>query len=144
MRDENKYYDERQLRIRGRIYLHAFVILIVLFLANALLAGFGVVWMDDALWQTLLLIDFSLTACFIEMIVRDVYIGRDGQGRAAPYIMPLVFILQVLAGGTRERLTEGGKLTDLGARIIIVILCLILFATLVIKKLRDRRNAGEE
>ena len=140
IRDENKYFDERQLKIRGNIFLHAFVILVVLFLANALL---GVVWMDDALWQTLLLIDVSLAACLIEMIVRDVYFRRDGRGRAAPYILPIVFMLQTLAGGTRESLTEGGKLTDMGARILIVILYFIVFATLVIKNLYSRRRTDD-
>ena len=43
----NNDFDERQLKIRGAVYLHTLIVMALLILANAFLRMNGVIWADE-------------------------------------------------------------------------------------------------
>ena len=140
--------DERQLKIRGDILRRALILVIVLLLVNAFLLDSGTIWIADAFWQALLIIMLPIVACSIEMVVRDVYVGRNRGMRRIPYLLGVcglaVIVFSAVDIARGDRFIAGGELTDSGAQILLGALLFTLFAVFAIKKSYDKRHASGE
>ena len=144
--------DERQILIRGSVVTHALLILCGLLLLNGFLqeGNFLRPW-TSVLMQNVIIICATLTAMIIESVARGSYFGRNfagGSGRrpilfiavAALLLLGLLFgILNLVT--TPTKLVINGKLTDESIKFLYFLWLVIVYWTVVIGWLRNRRNS---
>ena len=140
--------DERQLWLRGNVFKHAFVFLIVALALEALCKALGVTWAQGP-WEAILLIWASVALCWWEFILRDINpMGRSQK----PFFFAMglcgVFIVVMevasLASGRRP-LLEGGMLTNSGATALIGCFMASILGAHLAKTAWDRRHpSGDE
>ncbi|MDR1765182.1 MAG: hypothetical protein LBR77_03650 [Lachnospiraceae bacterium] len=113
-------YDERQLKIRGDVYRRGWVFAVGLMLVNFYLNTFeGVVWAPPGSMFVLVSMA-SIAYVSIEMMVRDVFVGRDSWRL---YVIPFcqlffAFWLFFLSWPDRDYLVSGGMLTRSGVSLV--------------------------
>lgn len=108
---KSKYFDERQLQIRGEIFFHGLVTAIALLLVNAFLLGNNIVW-ASGFHQNILIIMLTGTVVIIEAIFRDAFFGM-GQMRW-PIIGAFGVISLVLLFFCVSRIIQGAALIENG------------------------------
>jgi len=67
-----KQFDERQLRIRGQIFFHGFLVALALLLINAFLQDNAIVW-ANAFDQNIMIIMVTVMTVSIEAILRGAF-----------------------------------------------------------------------
>ena len=140
--------DERQLWLRGNVFKHAFVFLIVALALEALCKSFGITWAQGP-GEAILLIWGSVALCWWEFILRDISpMGRSQKtfffAMGLCGLCIVVMELASLAAG-RGPLLEEAMLTSAGATTLIGCLMASILGVYLAKSLRDkRRPAGDE
>lgn len=140
----NKDFDERQLKIRGAVYLHTLIVMALLILVNAFLRMNGVIWADE-LYQALLLIMLPVTVGSIELICKDAYIGVRRSYGAMIMVLGLSGIvgffpplISILSG--RDRFAANGSITSVGLRMMVSFCCLSISAMFAARYVYERHH----
>ncbi|MBU9727453.1 hypothetical protein [Diplocloster modestus] len=140
----NNDFDERQLKIRGAVYLHTLIVMALLILANAFLRMNGVIWADE-LYQALLLIMLPVTVGSIELICKDAYIGVRRSYRAMIMVLGLCGmvgffppLVSILSG--RDRFLANGSFTALGLRMMVSFCCLSISTVFTARYFYERQH----
>ena len=139
-------FDERQLRIRGDIFKHGFILIIGLILIHAFLLSNDIIW-AEASWASILLMFFAVTVCSVEMIIRDVYTGIGKRTDIMLYLMGalslvliVLLIIHIIRG---EFVFWNGILVEDGVNTVFAIFISTIFLAFLFKKRLDKRNDGE-
>lgn len=143
----NKDFDERQLKIRGAVYLHTLIVMVLLILVNAFLRMNGLVWADE-LYQALLLIMVPVTVGSVELICKDAYIGVRRSYGAMILLLGLCGIVgffpplfSILSG--KDGFVVNGAFTSDGQRMMVSFCCLIISSVFVARYFYERHQQGE-
>ena len=140
---KSTYFDERQIQLRGQIFLHGYVLALTLILLNAFLQDNGIVWADP-FYQNLLIFVASITLVSIEFIVRGVYFGQRKTPWPQIYLfgaLSLVltfFCLNDLIQGAA--LVENTGLSDRGAVLVFDAMFIATALVALIHTVRERRK----
>jgi len=108
----NKFFDERQLKIRGEVFFHGLIAAFALLLINALLQGLDIVW-ASGFHQNIIIFFFTGMVVIIEAILRDAFFGM-GQMRW-PIIGAFGVLSAVLIYGVVHSFAQGNALVEAGA-----------------------------
>lgn len=96
---DEKYFDERQTRIRGKIFRDSLAVLSFLFLINGFLEWQNFIFADPLTTNALIIL-LSFLYCDIRLILNDAYVSNEKNKkhseRKASLIMILIFIFYVL------------------------------------------------
>jgi len=84
-----RYFDERQIRIRGQIYEHFYFATVAALLLNCLLNLWGIVWADVGFQYAVLLI-LLMTGHEVECLLRGV---DSDLHRIGPAQFPIVYVV---------------------------------------------------
>lgn len=140
--------DERQLMMRGNVFQHMAVLLMMLLLLNGFMKDYGVSW-APGMWENMLILWAGIFLGLTEYILRDItpagsrqgllYIGHGLCG-AVLLVLDLGHIL-----GEGSPLAANGALTEDGAHLIFALEMLGIFLVYLGKRLFDRfQGAAEE
>jgi hypothetical protein len=144
----DRYFDERQLRVRGDIFRHGW------FVCMALIAGVAVVSSVWPLWLSwpfaaLLIITCSAVVVSVEAIWRGAYLPLGPRGtrmRRMWNVLGLGYAIAVVALvvasiWSRGWLVTGGALTDNGVALVCYLMFLAIPAAIFLASRRDDRAA---
>jgi hypothetical protein len=139
-------YDERQLKIRSDVYQHGWIFTVLLMLINWFLGDFqDFVWAQPGNMFAVLGMA-SIAFVSIEMILRDVYVGRDSWRL---YIIPFCLLAFgiwsfYLCWAERDQFVTDGMLTRAGTSVVMAVLFMLTGIVGVYKFIRNRRAARHE
>ncbi|MDR1801535.1 MAG: hypothetical protein LBQ95_06835 [Lachnospiraceae bacterium] len=139
-------YDERQLKIRGDVYRHCWIFTIILMLINFFITGFGKIIWAQASFMFILICTASIAFGSIEMLLRDVYVGRDSWRMYAIPFCLLVFGLWTffLSLHDKEVLISEGMLSRGGVTLLNAIMFVLVGIVGVYKFIKNRRTGSKE
>ena len=141
MKLEEKYFDERQTRIRGKIFRDSLALLSFLFLINGFLE-----WQDfifaDPLTTNALIILLSLLYCDIRLILNDAYISNKKNQKPAQKatFLILIFILIFYVINYHCLFTKDNLLSNQTIFFATVLIYVIRSLILYIKAKFDSKN----
>lgn len=138
-------FDERQLWIRGNIFMRIIFYYVVLLLANAWLADNNIFW-AGGFYTNLLILITPIAAGSVEMIWRGVYFSHTAKSSAIfmtimgiVVAIGLTFSIVHIAQG--ETLVADSILTEEGASLILFLLFLIIVGSSAAKWIIESRRA---
>lgn len=139
--------DERQLLLRGNVFQHVVIVLMVLLIGNGFLKDCGIIW-AEGMWENILIFWAGAGVGMVEFILRD--ITPAGSRQNLLYIFEGVCgtVLLVL-GGTHvlvqgQPLVRDGILTALAAELLSAAAMVAIFLVFFIKRIHDRRGTDED
>lgn len=144
---KNNEYDEMQLKIRAKGYQIGFYTALILMMVVVLL--FELNWLTAvtpgfAVYAALIL---SVTVFAVYCILHDAFISVRGDGRSQIAVFSLVVLAEGLVSIryiTEGELLKSGKLTfGSGAPALMFVCFLIILITLIVKIIRNRKEAEE-
>ncbi len=144
---KNCEYDEMQLKIRAKGYQIGFYTALVLMMIVVLLYELN--WLTAvtpgfAVFAALII---SVTVFTIYCVLHDAFISVRGDGKNQIAVFSLVVLAEGLASIrfiTEGELLKSGTLTfDCGAPIMMFICFLAILITLIVKTVRNRKEAEE-
>ena len=121
----NKYFDERQLKIRGEVFFHGLIAALALLLINALLNALDIVW-ASGFHQNIVMLGIVVMVVIIEAILRDVFFGMGqltwpiiGAYVVGAAVFIYSFVTSFMLGNT---LVYDGMLTNHGLMGLVMIM----------------------
>ena len=141
-----KYFDERQLQIRGQIFFHGLAVSLALLLINAFLLGNDIIW-ATGFQQNILMVVVIGTVVIIEAIMRDAFFGM-GQMRWPIIVAFGAISIVLLFLGVRSiiqgmALIEDGGLTDNGFLLFSSSMPVSITVSGVVKEIMEKRKKCE-
>jgi len=141
-------FDERQALIRGKVFTHMYIIIVVLLFLNAILYSLGIIW-ADGFHSSILILMLATAIGSVEAIIRDVYFKSTRESFLAWFFAgngTYLFISSVMH--RNESYISGGELTNNGFSLILSIIFIIIGGSGIIKyllsKRKERREEGEQ
>ena len=149
MKETNRTFDERQLQIRGDIFMHGCITTIAALLLNAGISSLDIFW-ANVFQQNILILVLIITVISIEFHMRGVYFGR-GIPRM-PILAVIGLCVLVMATFTIMHFAQGaafamdGQLTDEGFAVLICVMFALNIGCGIAALLRHLReeNTREE
>ena len=140
-------YDERQILIKGKIFMHSYYILIALLFINAFLNSFDIMW-ADGFHSSIIIAMLSLVISSSEGIIKDVFFIKPKE-RFAFFVLPALgiylLVLNIAHINDGDKIIAAGTVTRTGCSIITSVLLIIMGVIAGIKFARDKlSNNGEE
>ena len=143
---KNRFFDERQVQISGKVFFHGLITAFVLLLVNAFLHGFDIVW-GSGFHQNIIIILIVLKVVIIEAIIRDAFFGM-GQMRW-PIIGTFGVVSLVLTAGVVNIFVQGsalvydGMLTNHGFIVIAAVMPVSVTVAGLAKEIVEKRSNQE-
>lgn len=145
---QSEVFDERQMKIRGDAFKWSFTVMVVYYMAYAILVSFT----GDGLGAVELMIfiglELGLVFCSVYCILRDAFIAIN---RSFGFIVVLsaCCIVAQLIGYYRERaagalLIEDGKLTATALPLSIAVSFMIILVALLVRRHYEKREEQNE
>lgn len=144
---KNCEYDEMQLKIRAKGYQIGFYT--ALFLMMVIILLYELNWLNAvtpgfAVFAALIV---SVTVFAVYCILHDAFISVRGDGKSQIAVFSLVVLAEGLASVryiTKGELLESGSLTfGSGAPVLMFVCFLAILITLIVKTIRNRKEAEE-
>jgi hypothetical protein len=143
----NHKFDERQLWIRGNIFMHAFIAQVALLLVNAFLVDNGFIW-AERFHENLLLLLIPIFICSLELIFRDVYVQTKAQRLITIGIFSIGSIFGIITCMVDYRKGEAfitnDMLTSNGGSLATFLIFFTITVCLIIKTIKDRIASSDE
>lgn len=139
-------FDERQVLIRGKIFMHMYIILVIFLFFNALLYSFDIIWING--FHSSILITMIATAIgSVEAIVRDVYFKNTRESFLALSLLVIgtsLFILSIMHIIDGASIISDGELTQEGFSFILSLTILSIGISGVLKFLINKKKEHRE
>lgn len=139
-------FDERQLKIRGDVFKHAFILLLALTLGNSLAHSLGFNWAEPV-WTGILTAVVCIAVCSVELILRGAYLVEHTSQRAVPYLLGLsglfLLIMSSIHFATGAVVFNGGGLSEESVHFIMALCFLSIGLSYIVKERRDKREEAE-
>ena len=139
-------FDERQIQIRGQVFFHGFITVVVLLLINAVLQDIGVVW-ASGFHQNILILMLASTVVSTEAILRGAYFGKGESRRMVICVIgfPAIVLwainfLHIFQGSA---VLEDGTLTRDGFSLTLAAFFTMISVSGLIKIIMERREKNE-
>jgi hypothetical protein len=140
--ERNQNFDERQMMLRSKAWMHTAIFLLLLLLANALINDFGYVWADN-FSQFLLIAIAGIVLCSVELIWRGVYFHN-----ARLRVLIIVVFAGLTAVGLVIKIIQriggayfvtDGMLSENGRTTVMVAMFFVIGISALIKTVQERR-----
>ena len=145
---QNGVFDERQMKIRGDAFKWSFIVMVVYYMAYAILISFTQNGLGVPELMIFLGLELGLVFCSVYCILRDAFLAIN---RSFGFIvtMDLCCIAAQLVGYFRERaqgalLIENGKLTATGLPLSLAISFGVILIALLVRRHYQKKEEREE
>lgn len=137
-----KYYDERQLNVRGKIFRTGYFVLAIYTLLNAVILDYGNVWANNYHIAFIGII-LSVCICSVQMIITDSYIGKARRSKLYINLMSLftiILLIESAIGIIHDGFLFQGQITSNTTSFITAVILAIICITYWIKHFLDKRQ----
>lgn len=132
--------DERQVWVRGKIFKHSFILMMVLLLAKAFLNDYGIK-LVEGMWAEIFIVVFVSGVCIIESVCRDAF---DINCKRTSAVMIMLGVLAVALMGfgvyhaavKGEPLAADGVLLENGAMLLYDLIWMSASVLYFVKKVK--------
>lgn len=95
-KNQNKF-DERQLKIRGHIFIHGYIFIAVYMLVTALISSSDMLWFNETA-NVMVGLGLSVALCCIEMILHEAYEPISENRHVAMSILMVALLVGIIGG----------------------------------------------
>lgn len=146
MNTEEPIIREKQLKIRGSVYLHSLLALIGMVFLNGYLRFKGIYWCDELNGAVIMLM-LPVTLGVIELLVRDVYPGNAGSILMLVGVFGVCGLIGFIPAFLNLLVSDAsfltyGSLTADGSRLLLSLCCLTITAAALVRYLRSSAKAS--
>ena len=144
----NKNLDERQLLVRGKIFMHTTFVFVGLLLLEIILQGIWQITFFDGIWSKVMIILFANSAMSSEMVWRDVHplpLKPKIVLHTILEVMGIIIIIAAIVEFTNgANFTAEKALSETAAMLLMGVLFLCGGVIYFIKELKTKSKKEEE
>ncbi len=145
---QNGVFDERQMKIRGDAFKWSFIVMVVYYMAYAILISFAGEGLGAPELMIFIGLELGLVFCSVYCILRDAFLAIN-RSFGFIVILDVCCIVAQLVGYFRERaqgalLIEDGKLTTTGLPLSIAVSFMIILVALLVRRHYEKREEQNE
>ena len=144
----NEKFDEMQLKIRARGFQIGFFTALGLMMVLAFLLEMNIITLVTPGLLALTALMITVTVFAVYAITHDAFLSirGDGKNHIALYsVIVIVEIVNVVRHAVMGTMLENGKLDfGVGAGIVMCVCFLVILVTLIVKKMKNGKEAAEE
>ena len=137
-----KYYDERQLNVRGKIFRAGYFVLAIYTLLNAVILDAGNVWASNY-HIAFIGIMLSVCVCTVQMIITDSYIGKARRSKLYVHLMTIftiILLIESAIGIIHEGFFFHGQITSNTTSFITAVILSVICIAYWIKHFINKRE----
>lgn len=137
-----KYYDERQLNVRGKIFRTGYFVLAIYMILNAVILDTGNAWASNY-HIAFIGIMISVCVCNVQMIITDSYIGKARRSKLyinLISIFTIILLIESAIGIVHEGFFFHGQITSNTTSFITAVILAVICITYWIKHFIDKRE----
>lgn len=139
----NNKFDERQLLVRGKVFMFGFIYLGIYMLLNALIRDNGILWADEPTAAVLGIMS-AVCICSVILILKDAYSApNSNMWTVAVVIMSIAAVVSLLCGidgWIVNGFVEKGTITIAARTTLLGVFFLIISCVYWVKKFLDKRE----